>query len=76
MSKKKKTKKYFLGRVFKIFKENSSKSFNYKQIAAKLDISDTQKRNSIIKVLKQLNTQKLIKEIEVGKYILLVNKKI
>ena len=72
MSKK---KKKFRGRVFKIFKENSSKSFNYKQIAARLDISDTQKRTSIIKVLKQLNAQKAIKEIEAGKYILLVNEK-
>ena len=72
MSKK---KKKFRGRVFKIFKENSSKSFNYKQIAARLNISDTQKRTSIIKVLKQLNAQKAIKEIEAGKYILLVNEK-
>ena len=75
MSKKKKTDRNIRGRVLTVFKEHPSKSFNYKQIAAKLNISDTQKRNAIIKALGQLNAQKIIKQTDPGKYVLLVNKK-
>ena len=75
MSKKKKTDRSIRGRVLTVFKEHPGKSFNYKQIAAKLNISDTQKRNAIIKALGQLNAQKIIKQTDPGKYVLLVNKK-
>ena len=75
MSKKKKTDRNIRGRVLTVFKEHPGKSFNYKQIAAKLNISDTQKRNAIIKALGQLNAQKIIKRTDLGKYVLLVNKK-
>jgi ribonuclease R len=75
MSKKKKTDRNIRGRVLTVFKEHPGKSFNYKQIAAKLNISDTQKRNAIIKALGQLNAQKIIKHTDPGKYVLLVNKK-
>ena len=75
MSKKKKTDRNIRGRVLTVFKEHPSKSFNYKQIAAKLNVSDTQKRNAIIKALGQLNAQKIIKQTDPGKYVLLVNKK-
>ena len=75
MSKKKKTDRNIRGRVLTVFKEHPSKSFNYKQIAAKLNVSDTQKRNAIIKALGQLNAQKIIKQTAPGKYVLLVNKK-
>ncbi len=75
MSKKKKTDRNIRVRVLSVFKEHPSKSFNYKQIAAKLNISDSQKRNAIIKVLGQLNAQKIIKQTDPGKYVLLVNKK-
>ena len=75
MSKKKKTDRNIRGRVLSVFKENPSKLFNYKQIAAKLNIKDTQKRNSVIKSLGQLNAQKIIDQKEPGKYILLTEKK-
>ena len=75
MSKKKKTDRNIRGRVLTVFNEHPSKSFNYKQIAAKLNASDTQKRNAIIKALGQLNAQKIIKQTAPGKYVLLVNKK-
>ena len=75
MSKKKKTDRNIRGRVLTVFKEHPSKYFNYKQIAAKLNVSDTQKRNAIIKALGQLNAQKIIKQTDPGKYVLLVNKK-
>lgn len=75
MSKKKKTDRNIRGRVLSVFKENPGKTFNYKQIAAKLNISDTQKRNSVIKALGQLNAKKIINQTQPGKYVLLAEKK-
>ena len=74
MSKKKKTDRNISGKVLRVFKENPSKSFNYKQIAGKLKIIDTQKRNAVIKALGQLKAQKIINQTEPGKYILQTDK--
>ena len=75
MSKKKKTDRNIRGKVLSVFKENPSKVFNYKQIIAKLNIRDTQKRNSIIKALGQLSARKIINQVKTGKYVLLADKK-
>ena len=75
MSKKKKKDRNIKGKVLSVFKENPNKRFNYKQIASKLNIRDTQKRNSIIKVLGQLSAKKIINHSETGKYTLLADKK-
>lgn len=75
MSKKKKTDKNIKGKILKIFKENPSKIFNYKQISARLNITDTQRRNSVIKMLAQLSSQKVLDQKEPGKYLLIVDKK-
>ena len=72
MSKKKKKDRNTKGKVLKVFKENPKKSFNYKQIAAKLGISDTQGRNAIIKALGQLNAQSIIDQKNRGNYSLTV----
>ena len=75
MSKKKKKDRNIRGKVLIIFKENPGKLFNYKQIAAKLNIRDTQKRNSVIKALGQLNAQKIIDQKNPGKYVLVADKR-
>ena len=49
--------------IFKILNEDSSKFYNYKQIAAKLNVSDTEGKNQIIKKLTELTGTKKIKEI-------------
>lgn len=54
--------------IFTVLESNRDKSFNYKQIAAKLDITDTNGRNLIIKRLGQLKEKKRIEEVEIGKY--------
>ena len=46
--------KDFTAQIFKILSREPSKSFNYKQIAAVLDLSDTKSRNEIIRDLKIL----------------------
>ena len=54
--------------IFRILNEDSSKFFNYKQIAAKLKISDTDGKNQIIKKLAELTATKKIKEVDRGKF--------
>lgn len=60
--------KDFTTQIFKILSREPSKSFNYKQIAAVLELSDTKSRNEIIRDLKILKAQDKIHETEVGKY--------
>ena len=65
----------FTEKIIKILTQNSNKSFNYKQIAAKLELDDTQSRNQIIKDLKILAAQKKITESEPGKYLIVESSK-
>jgi ribonuclease R len=65
----------FTEKIIKILTQNSNKSFNYKQITAKLELDDTQSRNQIIKDLKILAAQKQITESEPGKYLIVESSK-
>ena len=60
--------KDFTAQIFKILSKEPSKSFNYKQIAAVLELSDTKSRNEIIRDLKILKAQDKLHETEIGKY--------
>ncbi|NHM06131.1 ribonuclease R [Flavobacterium sp. CYK-4] len=64
-----KKSKTFSEKILKILSQNANKPFNYKQIAAILELSDTKSRNEIIKDLKILAAQKVIIESEPGKYL-------
>lgn len=68
-NKPKNNTKTFSEKIFKILSKNANKPFNYKQIAAILELDDTKSRNEIIKDLKILAAQKLIVETEPGKYL-------
>ncbi|MDG1744048.1 MAG: ribonuclease R [Polaribacter sp.] len=61
--------------IFKILKENPDTSFNYKQIAAKIKISDTDGKSQIIKKLAELAVSKQIKEVGRGKFQLNADRK-
>lgn len=63
-----KKEKDFSRKIFKILSKDPNKSFNYKQIAAVLELNDTSSRNEIIKELKILASQEKIEETERGKY--------
>ncbi|MDC1237264.1 ribonuclease R [Polaribacter sp.] len=54
--------------IFRILNEDSSKSYNYKQVAAKLKISDTDGKNQIIQKLAELMATKKVLEVERGKF--------
>ncbi|HEU4791616.1 MAG TPA: ribonuclease R [Flavobacterium sp.] len=62
--------KDFSDKIIKILSQSANKAFNYKQIAAKLELDDTQSRNEIIKDLKILAASKKIIESEPGKYLI------
>ncbi|HEY0045251.1 MAG TPA: ribonuclease R [Flavobacterium sp.] len=61
--------KDFSGKILKILSKHANKAYNYKQIAAKLELDDTKSRNEIIKDLKLLASQGKIIETEPGKYL-------
>ena len=79
MSKKKKrTKQHRKNEItrgiFEVLEKEPTKSFNYKQIASKLQIDDTEGRNLLIERLGQLKAKERIRESEKGKYQSLENR--
>jgi ribonuclease R len=64
-----KKEKDFSTKIIKILSQNANRAFNYKQIAAILEVDDTKSRNEIIKDLKILASQNKIIESEPGKYL-------
>jgi len=54
--------------IFQILEKNPSQSFNYKQLAAKMGITDASTRNMLIKRLTQLKEKRRIEETDRGKY--------
>lgn len=57
-------------RIQKVFAEAGRKVLNYKQVARKLGIENTEGRNEVIKAMKQLASEKIIEEFDTGKYII------
>lgn len=54
--------------ILDILRKDPEKTFNYKQIAAKLNVDDPSNRNKIIRTLAQLAAKKKIEEVERGKF--------
>ena len=75
MSKKKKINRKIQLKILSIFKANPNKTFNYKQIAARLEFSDSNSRNLIIKSISKLCSKKILKQNSPGKYTLLNDNK-
>ncbi len=65
-----KKSKDFSGKIQKLLSSSPNKAYNYKQIAALLEVEDTKGRNEIIRDLKLLAAQKKIVESEPGKYLI------
>ncbi|WP_396632727.1 ribonuclease R [Maribacter sp. R86514] len=61
--------------IFTVLEKEPNKSFNYKQIAAKINVTDAQDRNTLIKRLNELKEKKRIQEIDRGQYKVLENTK-
>ena len=54
--------------ILGVLKKDPSRSFNYKQIAAKLQVTDPSGRNQIVKKLRQLQSKGQVEEIDRGKF--------
>ncbi|RCS26075.1 ribonuclease R [Polaribacter sp. WD7] len=54
--------------IFKILNQDSDKFYNYKQIATKLNIFDTDGKTQVLKKLVELTATKKIKEVDRGKF--------
>ncbi|MBU2948297.1 ribonuclease R [Zobellia uliginosa] len=61
--------------IFTVLEKDPKKSFNYKQIAAKLGLDNTQDRNQLIKRLGQLKEKNRIQEENRGSYMALASTK-
>jgi len=59
--------------ILGILKDDRTKSFNYKQIASKLELNDASSRNQIIKTLAKLKVKEEIEEVERGKFKIIIN---
>ena len=57
----------------KLLRSHRSKTYNYKQIAAHLNVNDSHSRNQIIKKLQLLKFKNEIEEVERGKFKALIN---
>ena len=79
MSRKKKKKKSnpkisnLTNTILSILKKDRNKTYNYKQIAAKIGVNDASSRNQIIKTLHRLTAKKEIEEVDRGKYKAIVH---
>lgn len=54
--------------IFSVLEQEPKKTFNYKQIASKLELSSTEERNMLIKRLEHLKQKNRIAEPSTGKY--------
>ncbi|WP_353777142.1 ribonuclease R [Winogradskyella sp. 3972H.M.0a.05] len=54
--------------ILNILKKERNKTFNYKQISAKLGVNDASSRNQIIKTLAKLHAKQEIEQVDRGKY--------
>ena len=61
--------------IFKILNEDKDRSYNYKQISSRLNISDTDGKTQILKKLSELTAIKKIKEVDRGKFQINIDKK-
>lgn len=68
MSRTKKPKRFLFEEVLDFLKHNDSKSFNYKQLGAAMEINSDQERLQLIEALEGLKAQGFVIEKETGRY--------
>jgi len=68
MSKNKKPQRYLFEEVLDFLKHNDSKTFNYKQLGAAMEINTDQERLQLIEALELLKQQGFVLEQDKGKY--------
>lgn len=64
------SKKEIIGQIKALYEKESGKTFNNKQIAARLSVTDPQERSMITTILKELKGSGYLKEIQTGRFAL------
>ncbi len=64
-------KKRFANAIINIYKQNPNTQFNYKQLAARMEVRDSSERKLINELLMELEDDGVLKHVERGKYKLL-----
>lgn len=67
--------KHLSRNILQVLSQNATNSFNYKQIASKLNITDANGKNQIIQKLADLTVQNKVKENDIGKFQIVVQDK-
>ena len=75
MGRKRNKFRYIEKKMLSFFRENPGKEYNYKQLAAVLELHDTRGRNELIKLLNLNVASQQLKSPSRGKYTLAENKK-
>lgn len=57
-------------KILQIFNQNANKILNYKQVAGRLEIDDSNGRNQIIRKLSELKNQGRLEETSPGKFVI------
>ncbi len=57
-------------KILQIFNQNANKILNYKQVAGRLEIDDSNGRNQIIRKLSELKNQGRLEETSAGKFVI------
>ncbi len=68
---KKEDNKKLKKQIQQLFGEAGRRILNYRQIAAKLEMNSSEGKNEILSILKRLVAEKLIEEIDPGRYVTL-----
>jgi len=63
-------------KILKVLKSDANKALNYKQLCAKLGLTDASSRNQVIKNLAKLAAQKQIEEVDRGKFKIVLSNNI
>ncbi len=67
-SKKKQVQRFLFEEVLAFLKHNADKAFNYKQVAAAMEIDNESERFTLLETLEALKHQGFVLEKEIGKY--------
>mgnify|MGYP000503770029 CR=1 FL=1 len=65
--------KHLTDKILKIFNANSTQSFNYKQVASKMNITDANGKQQIIQKIEDLKNRGKLEEVDRGKYKVIQN---
>ncbi len=65
---KKQPKRYLFEEVLTFLQHNTDKAFNYKQVAAAMEVNNESERFTLLETLEELKKQGFVTEKEIGKY--------